>query len=139
MALTTHSPVWIMSLNRLFFFEVTPKLFFLPFSELDGQTEHWMYTDVCHCEDTGSNSHILVPWMSGIKYIQSLCPKNVSNSAAVHVKIPNFAFQRQWHLWWSIKKDLCAFPTQEGIFACSAAELEDTNLEKNFHRISYIY
>ena len=46
---------------------------------------------VLMCVTVRIQAHILVPWMSGIKYIQSLCPKNVSNCAAVHVKIPNFA------------------------------------------------
>ena len=27
-----------------------------------------IYIKVCHHEDTGSNSHIIVPWRSGIKY-----------------------------------------------------------------------
>ena len=28
-----------------------------------------MFSNVCHCEDTGSTSQLLVPWVSGIKYI----------------------------------------------------------------------
>ena len=35
---------------------------------------HLMNNKVCHREDTGSNSCIIVPWWSGIKYLQSLCP-----------------------------------------------------------------
>ena len=45
-------------------------------------------------------------------YVQSLCPENVSNCA--------------------LKKALCVCPTQEGIFAGSATELEGTNLENFF-------
>ena len=58
-----------------------------------------------------------------------------SKAAAVHEKIPNFSFQRKWHLWW-----LCNLCTGyvEGIFACTAAALEDFILIF-FHRIFCIY
>ena len=46
-----------------------------------------IYIKVCHHEDTGSNSHVIVPWRTGIKYLQSLCPQNVSKYAAVDCKI----------------------------------------------------
>ena len=69
-----------------------------------------------------SNSKINVPYIN-IRYSVKKISKLVSSKAvAVHIKIPNFA--------WSITKALCVCPTQEGIFACTAAALEDTNLEK---------
>ena len=97
---------FIQELGRYISFCFLAKHFF----ELMIRISNRLFIKVCCREDTVSNSHIFVPWWSGIKYEQSLCPYVVDFCAVWPSKQftkllsrcssnLNLTFNKQPHVW----------------------------------------